>query len=37
MTNIKNARDDGSYKRMNNKVLSKDLQVVGNIVAADEE
>ena len=33
----KNARDDGCYKRMNKKVLSKDLQVVGNIVAADEE
>jgi len=37
MTNIKNARDDGSYKRMNKKRLSKDLQVVGNIVATDEE
>lgn len=35
--NRKNARDDGSYKRMNKKRLSEDLQVVGNIVATDEE
>ena len=32
----KNAREDGSYRRMNKKVLSKDLQVVVNIVATDE-
>jgi hypothetical protein len=29
--------DDGSYKRMNKNMLSNDLQVVGNIVANDEE